>query len=189
MELEPPRRPRTSGGSSQISFATTADAPRGGASVASLSNKSDNKSSAGSTIRETVRKPSKAEVKEVRPTKWYVKCSGRLVDNTAFISLTTLLTIYALTGDDLRVLLTEKPADIYFNGMVLACLAIFTFEIFISVLGKAVHHWPPLYGLAYICSLVLWQGSEGSRIMGSTVYARFFLLARRPTIGLDSFSF
>eukprot|EP00439_Symbiodinium_sp_Y106_P036836 s4536_g4.t1 len=86
-----------------------------------------------------MRKPSKAEVKDARPrpTKWYVKCSGRLVENTAFISLTTILTIYALTGDDLRVLLTEKPADNYFNGMVLACLAIFTFEIFISVLGKA----------------------------------------------------
>lgn len=86
-----------------------------------------------------MRKPSKAEVKDARPrpAKWYVKCSGRLVENTAFISLTTILTIYALTGDDLRVLLTEKPADNYFNGMVLACLAIFTFEIFISVLGKA----------------------------------------------------
>ncbi|CAE7544861.1 PAT24 [Symbiodinium necroappetens] len=141
MELEPPRRPqhRTSGASSQISFATTNDAPRATASVASLSNKSDNKSSTGSTTRETVRKPSKAEVKDARPrpAKWYVKCSGRLVENTAFISLTTILTIYALTGDDLRVLLTEKPADNYFNGMVLACLAIFTFEIFISVLGKA----------------------------------------------------
>ncbi|CAE7301980.1 unnamed protein product, partial [Symbiodinium microadriaticum] len=117
----------------------TAPAPRATASVASLSNKSDNKSSTGSTTRETVRKPSKAEVKDARPrpAKWYVKCSGRLVENTAFISLTTILTIYALTGDDLRVLLTEKPADNYFNGMVLACLAIFTFEIFISVLGKA----------------------------------------------------
>lgn len=103
-----------------------------------------------------MRKPSKAEVKDARPrpTKWYVKCSGRLVENTAFISLTTILTIYALTGDDLRVLLTEKPADNYFNGMVLACLAIFTFEIFISVLGKA-DYWLGFFFILDVVSTTL----------------------------------
>lgn len=78
--------------------------------------------------------------------------------------LTTILTIYALTGDDIRILSTEKPADLYFNVMagalkysglldwlsclrprnwssrtaeVLVCIAIFSFEIIISVMGKA----------------------------------------------------
>ena len=91
-------------------------APRTAASVASLSNKSDNKSSTGFNNKRDYEKafqsggegcpgPSAVEVRrkdvalEVtrhssrslqarpRPTKWYVKCSGRLVENTAFISL------------------------------------------------------------------------------------------------------
>ena len=48
-----------------------------------------------------------------------------------------MLTIYALTGDDFRIIFTQKPADPYFNVMVLVCIAIFSFEIIISVMGKA----------------------------------------------------
>ncbi|CAE8647900.1 unnamed protein product, partial [Polarella glacialis] len=53
------------------------------------------------------------------------------------VCLTTLLTIYALTGDDLRLMLTEKPADLYFDVMVSFCLLVFTLEICVSCLGKA----------------------------------------------------
>jgi hypothetical protein len=35
----------------------------------------------------------------------------------AFRGLTTILTIYALTGDDFRIIFTEKPADLWFNVM------------------------------------------------------------------------
>ena len=35
----------------------------------------------------------------------------------AFPGLTTILTIYALTGDDFRIIFTEKPADLWFNAM------------------------------------------------------------------------
>mmetsp|Transcript_24618 Transcript_24618/g.57169 ORF Transcript_24618/g.57169 Transcript_24618/m.57169 type:complete len:975 (+) Transcript_24618:54-2978(+) len=131
MEESPRQRPRNSGVSSQVSSSVADDQGlRKTTSAPSLSGKS--------TVF-VPKKPSKAEVAKARPApaKWYVKCSGRLVENTAFISLTTILTLYALTGDDIRVLLTEKPADIWFNGMVLACLAIFTFEIIISVMGKS----------------------------------------------------
>jgi len=66
----------------------------------------------------------------------YVRFSSVLVENSVFISLTTILTIYALTGDDFRIIFTQKPADLYFNVMVLVCIAIFSFEIIISVMGK-----------------------------------------------------
>lgn len=93
-----------------------------------------------------VNKPSKVEAKP----PCYVRCSGFLVENSAFISLTTILTIYALTGDDFRIIFTEKPADLWFNVMVLVCIAIFSFEIVISVMGKS-DYW---LGFFFILDLV-----------------------------------
>lgn len=93
-----------------------------------------------------VNKPPKVEAKP----PCYVRCSGFLVENSAFISLTTILTIYALTGDDFRIIFTEKPADLWFNVMVLVCIAIFSFEIVISVMGKS-DYW---LGFFFILDLV-----------------------------------
>mmetsp|Transcript_104128 Transcript_104128/g.184910 ORF Transcript_104128/g.184910 Transcript_104128/m.184910 type:complete len:954 (+) Transcript_104128:67-2928(+) len=78
--------------------------------------------------------------KAVVPEKWWFRCSRVIVENAVFTGLTTLLTLWALTSDDIRVLATEKPSDDLFNSMVLVCLAVFTFEIMVSVLGK-VDYW------------------------------------------------
>lgn len=59
-----------------------------------------------------------------------------IVENSVFVGVTTLLTFYALTGDDFRVLFTEKEADNYFNAMVLICVFIFASEICLSCVGK-----------------------------------------------------
>ena len=37
------------------------------------------------------------------------------------MAFTTILTFYALTADDLRIICTEKPADIVFNLIGLLC--------------------------------------------------------------------
>ncbi|CAJ1425630.1 unnamed protein product [Effrenium voratum] len=89
------------------------------------------------------------------PLRWYVRCSACLVENTIFISFTTVLTIYALTGDDLRVLMTEKPADLYFNVLVLVCIAIFSFEILISVMGKSDYFLGFFFVLDFISTITL----------------------------------
>lgn len=65
-----------------------------------------------------------------------VKCARWTVNNKAFIALATLLTIYALVGDDCRLLATNKPADIWFNVLTLICIVVFTYEIVMSCLGK-----------------------------------------------------
>jgi hypothetical protein len=60
-----------------------------------------------------------------------------IVDNKYCVVLTTLLTLYALTGDDIRVLSTDKPYDIVFLCFVITCLIVFTLEVILSCLGKA----------------------------------------------------
>ncbi|CAK9023910.1 unnamed protein product [Durusdinium trenchii] len=96
-------------------------------------------------------KPSKVEAKA--PPPCYVRCASSLVENSTFISLTTLLTIYALTGDDFRIIFTQKPADEYFNAMVLICIAIFSFEIIISVMGKS-DYWLGFFFILDVVSTV-----------------------------------
>jgi len=53
---------------------------------------------------------------------------------------TTILTFYALTADDLRIILTEKPADIVFNLIGLLCITVFSCEVVLSCLGKADYY-------------------------------------------------
>jgi len=47
----------------------------------------------------------------------------------------TVLTIWALTGDDIRVAFSSMPADDTFNVLVIFCFCFFTFEIVVSCLG------------------------------------------------------
>jgi len=66
----------------------------------------------------------------------YIWLSRKIVDNTYFMVFTTILTFYALTADDLRIILTEKPADIVFNLIGLLCITVFSCEVVLSCLGK-----------------------------------------------------
>jgi hypothetical protein len=50
--------------------------------------------------------------------------------------IVTLLTIFALFGDDIRVMATNKSADTGFDVMTIICLVIFSLEIFMSILCK-----------------------------------------------------
>eukprot|EP00392_Amoebophrya_sp_AT5.2_P013099 g13210.t1 len=56
---------------------------------------------------------------------WILFCRW-ISNNNSFAVLMTLLTLYALVGDDLRLALTEKQHDQYFNMMTYLSLAIFT---------------------------------------------------------------
>lgn len=66
----------------------------------------------------------------------YVKVSRIVVENKYFVGFTTLLTMYALTGDDIRLICTDLPADVIFNIMVVVCIVVFTIEVVTSCLGK-----------------------------------------------------
>lgn len=75
-------------------------------------------------------------VLRMKKETWCTSVSRRLVDSTKFITFTALLTIYALVGDDLRLIFTNQPVDPCFDAVVFGCFFIFAFEIVVSCLGK-----------------------------------------------------
>lgn len=87
------------------------------------------------TIRVTRRGGSSRSLSKKQET-WYVQFCRILVENKYFVGFTTVLTLFALTGDDMRLICTNKPADIYYNYLVILCIVVFGFEVFISCLGK-----------------------------------------------------
>eukprot|EP00434_Breviolum_minutum_P039904 symbB.v1.2.035446.t1/scaffold4773.1/size35028/1 len=70
----------------------------------------------------------------------YKRVSRIIVDNTYFMIFTTILTFYALTADDLRIICTEKPADIVFNLIGLLCITVFSCEVVLSCWGKVDYY-------------------------------------------------
>eukprot|EP00357_Protocruzia_adherens_P001022 CAMPEP_0114995004 /NCGR_PEP_ID=MMETSP0216-20121206/13473_1 /TAXON_ID=223996 /ORGANISM="Protocruzia adherens, Strain Boccale" /LENGTH=951 /DNA_ID=CAMNT_0002358967 /DNA_START=34 /DNA_END=2889 /DNA_ORIENTATION=- len=79
------------------------------------------------------RRSSKIEHKDIPVWKQRVQ---HILENTAFSAWMTILTVYALFGDDLRLLATEKAADDIFYSISCVCLFFFTLEIVLGCLGK-----------------------------------------------------
>lgn len=59
-----------------------------------------------------------------------------MVDNSAWVGFTTFLTFYALTGDDIRIIATDKPTDMIFNINTIVCVVVFFLEVILNLLGK-----------------------------------------------------
>lgn len=74
--------------------------------------------------------------KKPRPSKCSIWCAN-IIENKWVMLFTTVLTIYALIGDDIRNLAFEKSADMTFNGIVIFCVVVFVAEIVASCLGKS----------------------------------------------------
>ncbi|CAJ1454397.1 unnamed protein product [Effrenium voratum] len=70
----------------------------------------------------------------VHPT--VLKVTRYIVEHRLFSLLTALLTIYALTGDDMRLIFTHKPADPVFDGLTLLCIVVFVLEIVLCMFAK-----------------------------------------------------
>jgi len=87
----------------------------------------------------------------------YVVLSRRVVGNRMFVACTTLLTVWALVGDDLRIMFTSKPADPIFDIFVIVCLVIFSFEIVVSCFGTEDYFMGFFFSLDVVstCTLVM----------------------------------
>eukprot|EP00929_Paragymnodinium_shiwhaense_P098031 TRINITY_DN5958_c0_g4_i1.p1 TRINITY_DN5958_c0_g4~~TRINITY_DN5958_c0_g4_i1.p1 ORF type:complete len:949 (-),score=200.25 TRINITY_DN5958_c0_g4_i1:445-3291(-) len=66
-----------------------------------------------------------------------VICCRQIASSQIFQIATTVLTIYALVGDDTKLIVTEQPADKIFNYVTVCVIFVFLLEVFISSLGKA----------------------------------------------------
>lgn len=66
----------------------------------------------------------------------FIHCCRRLVDNNLLVGLTTLMTLWVLICDDVRILTTQRTADNYFEAILIFCLVIFSMEILLTCVGK-----------------------------------------------------
>ncbi|CAG9313990.1 unnamed protein product [Blepharisma stoltei] len=64
------------------------------------------------------------------------KFSSAILKNWVVQAFLMLLTIFALFGEDIRLLATEKSADDYFFAIALVCFIFFAVEILLSSLSK-----------------------------------------------------
>jgi len=80
---------------------------------------------------------------------------NRILDNTVFGIFITIITVYALFGDDFRVLLFNKPADIFFDIITIIAFIAFTFEITISIFAVKGYLFSFFFFLDVISTLSL----------------------------------
>eukprot|EP00928_Gymnodinium_smaydae_P070852 TRINITY_DN54602_c0_g1_i1.p1 TRINITY_DN54602_c0_g1~~TRINITY_DN54602_c0_g1_i1.p1 ORF type:complete len:960 (-),score=231.81 TRINITY_DN54602_c0_g1_i1:117-2912(-) len=90
-------------------------------------------SSSGGALHRDVSGGSQTKTKREKCCNKWSRC---IVDNKYFTIFTTLLTIFALTGDDVRRMTTSAEADPAYNVLVLVSLVVFTLELLLSCFGK-----------------------------------------------------
>jgi len=67
----------------------------------------------------------------------------------------TIVTIYALLGDDLRIIFWDNDADLIFMGITIASMVFFAIEIVLASLGKADYFNSFFFWLDFISTLSL----------------------------------
>jgi hypothetical protein len=70
--------------------------------------------------------------------KWKHRMASFL-DSWPVAIFMTLITIYALFFDDIRIIFLPKIVDDYFNGLTIICLIFFTVEIIMSSISKKTY--------------------------------------------------
>ena len=92
------------------------------------------------TKKEDLKEEEKKEVEKKRKCcKCWIKFTGALkciLNNKFYTFFMTVITVYALFGDDCRFLFFSTSADDVFFGISLGCLTFFFLEILMSSLSK-----------------------------------------------------
>ena len=84
-----------------------------------------------------------------------------ILENKFYTAFMTIVTIYALFGDDFRLLIFRKGADAYFYGLSTASLLFFSIEILIASISKAgyfigFYFWPDLVSTVSLITDIGW---------------------------------
>lgn len=64
-----------------------------------------------------------------------------IVGNPLFVGSTTLLTVWVLLIEDLKIIFMDRDADLIIGFFGVACIIIFTIEIVLSSVGKDDYFW------------------------------------------------
>jgi len=95
----------------------------------------------------------------------FARLCGVIIEHKAFVFVSTLMTVWALIGDDLKLLTTDKPTDGIFDGIVIFCIVFFGMECAASCLGVADY-----FGSFFFVLDVL---STGTLFLDLTVVSEF----------------
>ena len=77
----------------------------------------------------------------------------RFIDNWIFMSWMTILTVYALFGDDIRLAATGRSKDDVFFALSAFCLAFFVFEMAVASISKPGYFFSFYFWLDFIGSV------------------------------------
>ncbi|CAJ1379015.1 unnamed protein product, partial [Effrenium voratum] len=88
------------------------------------------KSAAASASAKTIKTRCKVMMAPVK------RLCSFIAEHKAYVFVGTFITVWALLGDDLKLLTTDKPADGLFDGLVVFCIVFFSSEVLICCLGK-----------------------------------------------------
>ena len=64
--------------------------------------------------------------------KYYI-CFNKILDSRPLTILISMFTIYALFGDDIRLLTSPKSSDVAFDTLTIICFILFSLEILLSI--------------------------------------------------------
>lgn len=105
--------------------------------------------------------PSTMKSKAKGKWKAFAHGVGRLcsciAENKAFVFVGTFITVWALIGDDLKLLVTNRPVDNIFDGLVVFCIVFFTLEVLVCSLGKDDYFMSFFFCLDVLSTLTLFM--------------------------------
>lgn len=76
-----------------------------------------------------------------------------ILENIFFTIVIALITIYSLFSEDIKILFTQKGADIVFNILNIIALVLFSVEIIFGFIGKPVYRWSFFFWLDIISTV------------------------------------
>eukprot|EP00927_Polykrikos_kofoidii_P074469 TRINITY_DN7046_c0_g2_i1.p1 TRINITY_DN7046_c0_g2~~TRINITY_DN7046_c0_g2_i1.p1 ORF type:complete len:988 (-),score=118.73 TRINITY_DN7046_c0_g2_i1:82-3045(-) len=107
------------------------------------------------SIKETIEFERLNQTSDTTLVPCAVRVPRLIVDHSAFVTLTTFLTFYALVGDDVRLIFTNKPADYLFDIFTGVCLLVFSIELVLSCMGKPDYFGGFYFGLDMVSTVTL----------------------------------
>lgn len=76
-----------------------------------------------------------------------------ILENIFFTILIANITIYSLFSDDVKILFTQKSADIVFDILNIIAIVLFSSEILLSFIGKPTYRWSFFFYLDIISTV------------------------------------
>jgi hypothetical protein len=93
-----------------------------------------------------------------------------VVENKWATAFMTLVTFWALLGDDIRLAFTDKSTDNTFFFLVLVCMGLFAIEIVVHSLAQPKYFNSFFFWLDFVstCSLIMDIGWFWDNVVGTT---------------------